>query len=139
VNSARSVPAANENEQANEKVKQRRDAQIILDGGGIFLGRGDERCLKSAAVATQLIANFHPGSDAEENPGDIGGAVDGETADRLDDIALLNSGFGGGRVFYDMPGGDALRGVHPGHAVVGKNEAGALLKIEDGKNDRCQG
>src|SRR5579862_917968 len=91
VNGARRVPTANKNEEADEKIEQGGDAQVVFDGGRIFLRRGDQRSFVGTAVATQLIANFHPGGDTEEDAGDVRGAMDGITTDGVNDVALLNA------------------------------------------------
>ena len=60
--------------------------------------------------------------------------MDAETANGIDNVTLLDSGFGSGRVLNDVPGGDPTGGVHPGDAVVGEDEAGTLLEVEDRKD-----
>jgi hypothetical protein len=70
----------------------------------------------------------------EQDSRDVNGAVNGDAADRFDDIALANAGFGARRIGDDVPGGNALRGVHPGDTVIGKNVQGPLLEVQDGEN-----
>jgi hypothetical protein len=64
--------------------------------------------------------------------------MDGDAADGFDNVALADAGFGGGRISDDVPGGDALRGVHPGDAVIGEDVQGALLEVQNGENDSRQ-
>ena len=138
MNGARRVPAAHENEQADEEVKQPEDAQIVFNRRRIFLRRGDHRRLKGAAVAEQLVADFGPGADVKEYAGDVGRAMDRNTANGLDNIPLADAGFRARRIGDDVPGGNALRGVHPGNAVIGKHVKGALLEVQDRENNSRQ-
>ena len=92
------VPAADEDEQADEQIEKRGDAQIIFDGRRVFLRRGDQRSFEGAAVATQFVADFGPGADVEEDASDVRGAMNGHAADGFDDITLFDAGFGAGRI-----------------------------------------
>ena len=138
MNGARSVPPANEDEQPDEEIEQRGDAQIILDGGRVLLGGGNDGRFEGAVIAAEAVLDFGPGNDAEQDASNIGGATNGYATNGLDNVALFDAGFGCGRVWDDVPGGNARRGVHPGDAIVGEDEAGALLEIQKGENDGCQ-
>ena len=74
----------------------------------------------------------------EEDASDVRGAMNRHAADGFDDIALFDAGFGTWRISDHVPGGDALGGVHPSDAVVGENEVGALLEVEDREYDGRQ-
>ena len=138
MNRARRIPTADKNEQADEEVKQPEDAQVIFNRSGIFLRCGDHRRFKGAAVANQLIADFGPGPDVEQHSRNVHRAVDREAAHCLDDVALTDAGLRTGRISHHVPGGYALRRVHPCDAVIGKNVQGPLLKVQNGKNYSCQ-
>jgi hypothetical protein len=64
--------------------------------------------------------------------------MDRGTSNGYDDVARPNSSFGTGGIRNDVPSNDTLLGIHPGHSIIGENEIGALLVIEDGENDGCQ-
>src|SRR5579859_1303189 len=60
VDGARSIPAANKNEKAYEKIEESDEAPIILDGSGLLGGSGDNGRFKFAAVAGELVAHLGP-------------------------------------------------------------------------------
>src|SRR6202044_1321076 len=84
MNRARRVPSAHKNEQADEQIKQSEDTQIVFNGGGILLRRGDQRRFEGAPVAQQLVADFGPGTHVEQHARDVHGAADGHTPDGFD-------------------------------------------------------
>ena len=98
-----------------------------------FPGRADPQV--EAIVATELVADFGPRRNAEQNLRDVCAAMDRDAADGLNDVAFFDASFGGGRIGDDVPGGDAGSGVHPGDAIVGLNVAAALLEVQERKND----
>ena len=79
--------------------------------------------------------DFRPRARAKENPCHIGGAVDGYAGDALHFVALPHPRTIRRRAWNDVPRRDALRGIHPGHAIIGKYEVGALLEIQGCEND----
>src|SRR5262249_27756279 len=77
MNGARSVPAAREDEKADKKVQECREAQIIFYGRGIFLRRRYERGFKGRAIPAEPIANFNPRPYAKQNACNVCGAMNG--------------------------------------------------------------
>ena len=136
MNRSRRAPPAHENEKPDEEVEQRSDAQIILNRRRIGLRGGDYRGFKRPAIAPHLVTDLGPRPRTEQYPGHIRRAMNRDAADGLHIVALPNSRFRSRGVGYYMPGHHALRRLHPRDAVIGKNVAGTLLEIQDGKNDR---
>src|SRR5712671_3590289 len=54
------VPAAHENEKADEKIQKADEAAIIFDGIGLFRGGSDDGSFKLATVAGQFVAHLGP-------------------------------------------------------------------------------
>ena len=141
---ARSVPAARENEQANENIDQAGDAEIVLEGGGIFGVGGDELGVEGGAVALDAVGELGPFAGAEEHLSDLGGTANIGAANGFDVVAGLDASLFGGRAGSNVPGLDAGAGVQPGDAVIGDREGAALIEIfgcEDngGEGDDDQG
>jgi len=70
---------------------------------------------------------------------DVGGALNRDAPDRLNDVVLLDASSGGWRVSDNVPGSYSLSRIHPGDTVIWKNKAGALLEIEDREDHGGQG
>ena len=85
------IPAANEDEEADEKVEQGGDSKVVFERGGILLRCGDERNFKRLTVAQNAVAQLHPRASAVEHLGDVSGAVNRDPAHGLDGIALLDA------------------------------------------------
>src|SRR5580704_10996407 len=133
VNSARSVPAANENEQPNEDIEKRGDPQIIFDRRGRVLRRSHQRRLKSGLAAMHLVAHFSPGTRVKQDSRNICRAMNRNISHGQHDVALFDSCLGGWRVGDDMPSYDTLLGVQPSHTIVWKNKSRTLLEVEESK------
>ena len=102
----------------------------------MLLRGGNQRQGDWFAVANDAVAYFGPDSSAPQHPHHVGCAMHLDTANRIDQVASMDS-----RVIRRRAGGyvpclHALGGVHPGNAVIRGRESGALLKVEHGENHR---
>src|SRR5207244_11667973 len=73
---ARSVPPADENEQADEKIKQTHDSQIVFGCEGLFRRRREERRLEFLTAAGKLVVQLRPKPSTVWPPGDLRGCCD---------------------------------------------------------------
>ena len=138
MNRPRSVPSARENEKPDEEIQQRGDSQVILNRGGVVLRCGYERDFKRLAVATDFVVNFRPRARAEQQLGDVGGATDFGSVDRFNEIALLDSSAVRRSAGSHVPGRYPIDCIHPGDAIIGDDEARALLEVYNGEHHRRQ-
>src|SRR5260370_30946220 len=93
---ARTVPWGNENEQADEQVKQAHDAQVVLGRKGL-LGRGcEEWRFEFLTTAGKLVAHLGPEPSTVQPPSDLRGSCDRGAIDRQQDVVggwtVLGSG-----------------------------------------------
>src|SRR5271163_1010641 len=127
MNRARGVPAARENKKTDKEIQQRRDSEVIFNRGGVLLRRGDERYFERLAVAANSVAYLRPRAGAPEQFGYVGGAMDLGSMEGFDVVALFDAGAVSRSAGSHMPSGNAAGGVQPGDAVIGNDEARALL------------
>ena len=134
VDRAPSVPATDENEEADEEVEQADDAQVILERERLRSGRRDHGCIENATLAADLITGARPDAESPEALDDVDGARHRLTVDGNKHIAGFYSGAltWGGRGYYSRV--NSLRTVEPGDAIVGNVEGKALLEIHDSEN-----
>jgi hypothetical protein len=130
----RGIPAANENEDANEKIKQADHPLVVFDRRGFLGGRSDQGSLKLLAIADQFVADFGPQSRTPQTLGylDLGG--DRNIIDGDQDVPGPDAYFGSWGVGCEFPGLDTAGGIEPGNAIVGNVEFRALNEIQPGKN-----
>src|SRR5437660_7679558 len=74
VDRARSVPPANENEQANKQIKQAHDSQVVFGREGFFGRRGEQGSLEFLAAAGKLIVYLGPKPSAVQPTRDLRGS-----------------------------------------------------------------
>src|SRR5437867_6591477 len=98
VHGARSIPAADENEQANEQVQQADDSQVVFGREGFFGRRGEERGLEFLSTTGKLVAHLGPEPRTVQTPSDFRGSGNRGTIDRQQDVARVDSGARGVRI-----------------------------------------
>ena len=135
---ARGVPAADENEQADEQIEQAHDAQVILGCQRLFCRRREQRGFEFLAAARKFVAHLGPQPRTVETPRHFRRSTDRSTIDREKNVARANSSAGGRRIRSNPAGLNSMVGIEPGHAVVHHLEAAALVEVDQGKNHRSE-
>ncbi len=127
---ARSVPAADENEQADKKIEQAYDAQVILGRQRLFRRRCEEWCFEFLTTARKLVAHLGPETRAVQTPGHFRRPGDLGGIDRQQNVARADSGAGCGRIGSNAAGLNTVVRVEPGHSVVHHLKAAALIEVD---------
>src|SRR6202158_153141 len=135
---ARSVPSADENEQADEQVKQAYDAQVVLGRKGLFGGGCEEWRFEFRTTAGKLVAHLGPEPCALQPPSDLRGSCDRGTIDCQQDVVGADPGASCRRIGGNPAGLNAMIRVEPRHSVVYHFKAAALVEVYQGKNHRSQ-
>src|SRR5205807_7285373 len=89
-------------------------------------------------IAGELVANLRPETHAIQPPGDLGCPRDGNLVEGQQDIAGTDCRVTGRRIGLHKLCFDPEIGVQPSDAIVDLLIAGALVKIESGKNYRSE-
>src|SRR5258708_40032247 len=115
---ARSVPSADENEKADEQVKQAHDAQVVLGRKGL-LGRGcEEWCFEFLTTAGKLVAHLGPEPSTVQPPSDLRGSCDRGAIDRQQDVVGADPGASCRRLGGNPAGPTAMIRVAPRASAV---------------------
>src|ERR1700688_2804480 len=78
---ARRVPAAREDEKANEEIEQANDAQIIFDRGGSLRRLGDQQGLKLFPAPFDSVVRLRPQPNMPQAFSNLDGIADREVID----------------------------------------------------------
>jgi hypothetical protein len=65
--------------------------------------------------------------------------MDRDIINRQNPVAGAKAGIRSGRIWRDMPRNDSGLPFDPRHPIIGRREHGALLEIDDGKDNGCKG
>jgi hypothetical protein len=90
------VPAARENEKADEKIEQADDAQIIFNGGRPLGRLSYQKSFKLPAAALDSVVGLRPQSDAPQAFGYINGAMDWQVINGQNFVSSPDTGYGCG-------------------------------------------
>src|ERR1700756_3415827 len=126
---SRGVPAADENEQADEKGEQAKNSQVGFGSERFFSGRRKDRRFKLFTSAGQLVVHLRPQARTIQTPSDLRSSRDRGAIDRQQNIAKANTGSSRGGIGGNSAGWNAVVGVEPGNSVVDDLEAAALIKV----------
>src|SRR5487761_1252984 len=97
MNGPRRGPAAHKNEQADEKIEKRQNAEDIPDESGLFRGGGDDIGIEWHAAARKLIRHARPDARPPELLRHLSRAVNGNPVHRHHNVARVDSSLRGGR------------------------------------------
>src|SRR5712692_11727443 len=78
---ARSVPAADENEQTDKQIEQANDSQVILSRKRLLGRRGEQRRFELLATTRKLVVHLRPEPGTVQPSRDLGCPGDGGTID----------------------------------------------------------
>ncbi len=135
---ARSVPAANEDEQADEKIEQPHDSQVVLSRKRLFGRGGEKRGFEFLTTTGKFVMYLGPKPGAVQASSDLGSPGDGGAIDHQQDIAWAYASASRGRIRRNPAGLNAVVRVEPGHPVVHNFEASALVEVNHRKDHRRQ-
>src|SRR5260370_28498615 len=126
VHRARGIPAADENEQANEQIEQAYDSQVILGREGLFGRGGEDWRFEFLTTAGKFVAHLGPEPSSVQPPGDLCGSCDRGAVDCLQDVARANPCASCRGIGRNTAGLHSVVRVEPSHTVAYHLRAAAL-------------
>src|ERR1700730_2136867 len=108
------VPAAHENEYANDQIEQDHNAQIVFDRKRLRGGRYDQAGLETAVLAPNLVAGLRPYSQCPESLDNLDGAACGLAVDGDEHITGSYPGSLPRGIRRHEDGLNTLRVIRPG-------------------------